>query len=94
MIGLYCSGHHQPSDQSGQQLCDDCQELLTYANQRLDKCPFGNQKPACSKCTVHCYRSEMQHKVREVMRYAGPRMLGKHPILALLHLWDSRKSLL
>jgi hypothetical protein len=34
----------------------------------------------------------MQERVRGVMRFAGPKMLRHHPILALLHLlWDSRK---
>ncbi len=30
----------------------------------------------------------MRERVRAVMRYAGPRMLLCHPILALLHLRD------
>jgi hypothetical protein len=30
----------------------------------------------------------MREAVREVMRYAGPRMALRHPILAFLHLLD------
>jgi hypothetical protein len=30
--------------------------------------------------------------VREVMRYSGPRMLKRHPVLALAHLVDGRKT--
>ena len=35
----------------------------------------------------------MRERVRQVMRYAGPRMLLRHPILALLHLRDERRPL-
>ncbi|MCF7957567.1 MAG: nitrous oxide-stimulated promoter family protein [Phycisphaerae bacterium] len=93
MIALYCHDHHQPVKLPGQKCCDECRKLMNYAEQRLDKCPFGQEKPPCSKCTVHCYQPEMRQKVRQVMRYAGPKMPRKHPILALLHLWDRRKSL-
>jgi len=30
----------------------------------------------------------MRERIRAVMRYAGPRMLWRHPLLALLHLAD------
>jgi hypothetical protein len=29
--------------------------------------------------------------MREVMRFAGPRMLLFHPVMAIRHLWDERK---
>ncbi|MHC4475981.1 MAG: nitrous oxide-stimulated promoter family protein [Planctomycetota bacterium] len=83
MIQIYCDGHH--GGEKGK-LCADCAGLLDYARQRLDKCPFGPDKGPCSKCHIHCYKPEMRQRVREVMRYAGPRMLKKHPILALDHL--------
>lgn len=84
MIQLYCSGH----EHDGAPLCADCSELLEYALARLEKCPFGADKPKCSQCTVHCYKPEMRELVRKVMRYAGPRMIGKHPILAVHHVID------
>jgi len=62
--------------------------LLQYAHTRLDRCRFGNNKPTCFNCAVHCYSREMGQRVREVMRYAGPRMLTRHPILAIGHLID------
>jgi hypothetical protein len=34
----------------------------------------------------------MREKVKEVMRYSGPRMLLHHPILALRHVFDGRKK--
>lgn len=86
MVGIYCRAHH---DQADEGLCVECQELLTYAGQRLERCKFREDKPPCSKCPVHCYRESMREKVLAVMRYAGPRMLHKHPVLAVHHLLDS-----
>ena len=84
MITLYCHDQHQ--DEGG--LCLECKELSNYAHERLNRCPFHEDKTTCAKCPVHCYRSEMREKVRTVMRYAGPRMLHRHPVMALLHLVD------
>ena len=84
MVGLYCHDHHG----AGHGLCDQCQELQDYALQRLQRCPFQEGKTTCAKCPVHCYKPEMRDRIKAVMRYAGPRMLYRHPILALLHLID------
>lgn len=89
MIRLQCRDRHRP-DADG--LCDACRDLLRYAESRLAKCPFGADKPTCARCPVHCYRPEMRERVREVMRYAGPRMPREHPWLALLHLLDGRRK--
>lgn len=61
-------------------------ELLSYAEQRLTHCKFGEQKPACKRCPIHCYRSDMRAKIREVMRWAGPRMIIYDPVAAIKHL--------
>ena len=74
-------------------LCAGCEDLRLYAERRLAKCPFAEEKPTCVKCPVHCYEAEMRERVRQVMRYAGPRMLLRHPVLALLHLRDERLPL-
>ena len=84
MIGIYCRGHHG----SGADLCEECRELCDYAMRRLDRCPFGAVKPTFANCTVHCYQPQRRDQIGQVMRYAGPRMLWKHPILALLHKLD------
>jgi len=72
-------------------MCGECQELLRYAYQRLERCPFMNDKPACSNCSVHCYDPVRRERMRQVMRFSGPRMLTRHPILAVRHLIDARK---
>jgi hypothetical protein len=83
MVRRYCRDHHQPHP-----LCGECADLLAYALKRLQHCPFQGNKTTCGKCPVHCYTPRQQERIREVMRYAGPKMLLTHPILALLHLLD------
>ena len=61
-------------------------ELLNYAKQRLTRCKFGNDKPACKRCPIHCYKPDMRAKIRDVMRWAGPRMIIYDPIAAIKHL--------
>lgn len=86
MIAIYCRGKHQSA---GMQLCPECRKLLMYAKQRSERCPFMEKKTFCSNCRVHCYRPEMREKIREVMRYSGPRMLLYRPDLALWHVISS-----
>ena len=52
---------------------------------------FGDAKPTCANCLVHCYKAEMRTRAREMMRWSGPRMLIAHPVLAILHLLDGRR---
>lgn len=84
MIALYCRDHHQ----GGQRPCAECRELLEYAEHRLAHCPFQERKTTCGNCRIHCYKPTKREKIREVMRYAGPRMIRHHPLLAIGHLLD------
>ena len=88
MIDIYCRGQHKSEVENS----PECKELLDYALDRLGKCPFQEKKTTCTKCSVHCYKPAMREKVRTVMRYAGPRMLYRHPVLATLHLIDGLKK--
>jgi len=88
MIRIHCRDHHS----TGDALCAECAALLAYASDRLERCKFADDKPPCSQCPVHCYRTAMREKIRAVMRYAGPRMVRKHPVLAVRHLLDERKK--
>jgi hypothetical protein len=85
MVRCYCRGRH-----GGKSLCPECQGLLEYATIRLERCRFGEEKPTCVKCPVHCYQRDRREQIRVVMRYAGPRMIWQHPILSLRHWWDGR----
>jgi hypothetical protein len=86
MVGCYCHDHHA----TRAALCPDCQTLLDYATLRLERCRFGAAKPACVKCPVHCYQPARREEIRVVMRYAGPRMLWRHPLISIRHWMDLR----
>lgn len=88
MMLIYCHHHHGTASI----LCEDCLALLNYARRRLATCPFGEEKPACNHCQVHCYSPRRRERVKAVMRYAGPRMMVRHPILSLYHLLDKRRE--
>ncbi|MDD6852029.1 MAG: nitrous oxide-stimulated promoter family protein [Bacteroidales bacterium] len=81
MIHLFCRKH-----EGHPELCPSCRELLNYAHSRLDRCCFGEDKPTCKKCPIHCYRPEMKEKIKQVMRWSGPRMILYHPLAAIKHL--------
>ncbi len=85
MARMYCRGHGHGS---GELLCAECAALFEYATRRLERCVFGDAKPTCANCTVHCYSAEMREQVRVMMKWSGPRMLLRHPILGLLHKLD------
>lgn len=101
MIDIYCRHHHgtnhgpykpfgsRPGDGK---LCDSCRKLAAYANQRTLNCPFGEEKPACGKCRVHCYKPQMQAEIRKVMKFSGPKMITSHPVLAIGHLITTFKE--
>ena len=98
MIALYCGHHHggggRPlgAETSAAELCAECAALLTYARFRLAGCRFSHGKPTCARCTVHCYRTDMRERVRVVMRFSGPRMVIRHPLLAVAHVMDRRHT--
>ncbi|MBK7406116.1 MAG: nitrous oxide-stimulated promoter family protein [Phycisphaerales bacterium] len=88
MIGMYCRARHGARRDTR---CEHCDQLYRYAMERIDKCVFSPEKPTCANCPVHCYRKAMREEVRSVMRYAGPRMLLRHPVLAVFHRLDGRR---
>ncbi len=103
---IYCNDNHPdaeraPLDSSGAALgvygkrrpavCVECAELLAYAEKRRASCP-KDPKPFCSYCDTHCYRADMRERMRDVMRYAGPRsVLRGHAIDSVKHLIEGRR---
>jgi len=85
MVDIYCDAHH---DSSRKTLCTVCKEFLDYAQLRLQKCPYGEDKPTCANCPIHCYKPARKAQARDIMRFAGPRMLLRHPLLAIAHQLD------
>lgn len=85
MIALYCRKVH-----GSKELCDECRALAEYADRRTLACPQMDEKNFCSQCKTHCYRADMRERIREVMRFSGPRIVFYHPWAALHHLYYSK----
>ncbi|AAG57840.1 nitrous oxide-stimulated promoter family protein [Escherichia coli] len=85
MIDLYQAKCPQASAEP-----EHYEALFVYAQKRLDKCVFGEEKPACKQCPVHCYQPAKREEMKQIMRWAGPRMLWRHPILTVRHLIDDK----
>ncbi|MDU4694823.1 MAG: nitrous oxide-stimulated promoter family protein [Paenibacillus sp.] len=101
MIALYCRKVHGDRERTRRRagdrstaatLCGECAELHRYAEQRLDRCRFGEGKSTCLTCPVHCYAADQREQIRRVMAFAGPRMLWHYPVLTMLHLLDGIKK--
>ena len=85
MIDFYCQKKHKQEN-----LCNECARLKKYAWVRLSVCRFGEEKPACSNCSVHCYKPEFREKIKRVMRFSGPWMFLHHPIYSVKHLFFNK----
>ncbi|GLS90048.1 hypothetical protein GCM10007916_11150 [Psychromonas marina] len=91
MVKIYCKAFHNTDNVIGKE-CTECRDFLIYANEKLDRCPYGQAKPTCNNCPIHCYKPQQREQARRIMRYAGPRMLLKHPILAIRHLRAEKRA--
>lgn len=87
MLRIACHDRHGTEEG----LCAECAALADYAAKRLALCPYGTDKPTCVNCRIHCYGRRQREQVRDVMRYAGPRMMLRHPVLAIMHVVDGRR---
>ena len=78
IIGIYCHNKHH----------------TPKGQLRIDVCPHMESKTFCSVCKTHCYAPTYREKIREIMRYGGPRMLFVSPIQVVRHMyleWKDRK---
>ncbi len=89
MVRITCHDRHGTR---GDDLCETCRRLLSYAYERLACCPFGAIKTTCRECPIHCYKPAERTAMKDVMRHAGPQMIWRHPALAIRHLWLERKG--
>jgi hypothetical protein len=85
MISIYCMDNHKNEAPT---LCDACIALSIYAEKRLLSCMFGEVKPVCKSCPVHCYSPQKRELMKEVMRWSGPRMIYRKPVYAFIHFID------
>ena len=91
MTEIYCHAHHNTKEG----LCPECEEFYLYSVKRLACCPFGEKKPVCAKCKIHCYGKGYKERAKEIMAFSGPKLLLKHPILSMRHVMalNLRKNL-
>ena len=87
MIRLYCLEHHK-SDGGQELLCRNCGALESYAHERVDHCPYGDNKPSCGQCITPCYAQVKREAIRKVMKNTRRKMLYHHPVLTYYHLKD------
>lgn len=59
MIDLYQAKCPQASAEP-----EHYEALFAYAQKRLDKCVFGEEKPACKQCPVHCYQPAKREEMK------------------------------
>ena len=93
-VRVYCRARHpgrplekvEGTDIGGVEtpLCRECAELVAYARERRRRCPL-DPKPSCKKCPVHCYRKDYRDKVREIMAFAGRKMIMRGRLDYLWH---------
>ena len=67
-------------------MCPHCKAIDDNAVLRTERCRQMEKKTSCDQCPYHCYKPADREEIRAVMRYAGPRMMTKHPIAAVRHL--------
>ncbi len=100
MIEIYCRGnHHDGREEWGAancrnphfgpegryRLCPDCAALAEYSCTRTQVCPRTAIKTFCKNCPIHCYEEGQNQKIKQVMRYAGPRIMLHHPVDGVYH---------
>jgi len=85
MIEYYCRKNHYEKN-----IYTNCRNLIKYAHERLNGCPFKDKKSSCLKCKIHCYSEEKREEIRKVMSYVGPRMIYLMPIEYFLHLFKEK----
>ncbi len=81
MVSLYCR-----RSEGNKELCSTCKDLLDYAYNRLDDCIYGNSKPPCNRCSTYCYKPAMRDRIKQVMRFSGPRLMLYAPVATLKHM--------
>lgn len=91
MVQIWCRDQHGGAAKPAG-ICAECSDFLAYAARRLEKCPYGEAKPTCAKCPIHCYKRAQREHARVIMRYAGPRMTLRHPWLSFMHLADKLRK--
>lgn len=92
MISIYCNGNSHKANEENKvkdDICPNCKRLQEYAYSKIDKCPKlkSGKKAICGTCKNNCYMQddELSNMMKAVMKYSGPRMILKHPLMTIKH---------
>ena len=81
-FGKYCNENHGTSDEK---LCPKCTALLTTVMLKIQRCPYGINKPVCDNCETPCFGEEATNNFREIMKSSRKKMLLSHPLMTIKH---------
>ena len=93
-VEVFCAGKHHdvernafvlPADLGERNLCHECANFMAYAATKRLKCPLEAEKPTCKHCRIHCYDKHRREKVREIMGYAGRKLMMRGRLDYLWH---------
>ena len=87
MVKLYCRKNHKKRE-----LCDECKDVLNYSLNRIDNCKYMDTKTFCSNCKKPFYSPKMKEKIKQIMKFSGPRILFHHPLLVISHMLSRFKK--
>lgn len=82
---IYCDAHHGEAPKDSDGLCSSCCAAVESTMDRVSVCPFGHAGN-CEDCSVKCQRGGDQKRIKEIMKYAAPRMFLRHPLMSLEYL--------
>ena len=83
-VEVYCAGKHGavertpfslPEGLGETKICSECAAFMEYAVSKRINCPLEAGKPSCKHCRIHCYGKDQREKVREIMAYAGRKLM-------------------
>lgn len=93
-VEVYCHGKHKDVQRTNRNamdeddiytLCPDCSAFFEYAVMKRMKCPLEAEKPTCKHCRIHCYDKIRREKVKEIMSYAGRKLMMRGRLDYLWH---------
>ena len=70
----------------------ECLAFKEYTIKKIMRCPLGDEKTSCAKCRIQCYNEPERSMIQKVMRYSGPRILFRSPVLTLVYLFNRKRA--
>lgn len=83
MIKIFCkSNHSDDNTYNCNNLCNKCYDMQKYMHYRIDHCKQNN---FCAYCGTKCHPKDKSDYMKKIMRYSGPRIFKKYPIISIKH---------